>query len=135
MDICDNFNKFVADKKYLPTLGEGETKASQIAVALNKLGYNWFNNGDIYDNTYYLDGWWNDLSNYANWLYGNTTKNVKDILLRIKRIEERSEYTQLLYDLFAELSNEDFLAEQNKHPKTGSVYECNGPFIFKWYKD
>ena len=67
------FDKFdgIIDK-YLPTKGEGETKATQIVTAINKLIYKWYNDGDVFDNTYHLEGWANDLSDYANWLYENT---------------------------------------------------------------
>ena len=56
-------------EKYMPAKGEGKTMASQIVTAVNKLIYKWFNDGDIYDNNYFLTGWCNDLSSYANWLY------------------------------------------------------------------
>lgn len=127
----NDFERFTADEKYLPIRGEGETKASQIATALNKLVYKWFNDGDVYDNTYHLDGWWNDLSSYANWLYENTTATAKNILLRIKRVKTENEYESLLYDLCVELSNAEYLAEQDKYPKVGSVYSCSGCFEFK----
>ena len=44
------------NKKYLPERGEGETKATQIVTALNKLIYKWYNDGDVFDNTYHLEG-------------------------------------------------------------------------------
>lgn len=52
--------------KYLPASGEGENMASQIVTAVNKLIYKWYNDGDVYDNTGYLEGWANDISDYAN---------------------------------------------------------------------
>lgn len=39
---------------YLPDRGEGKTKATQIVTAVNKLIYKWFNDGDVYDNTYHM---------------------------------------------------------------------------------
>lgn len=49
------FDKFEwADEKYLPCRGEGETKATQIVTAINKLVYKWYNDGDVFDNTHYL---------------------------------------------------------------------------------
>ena len=125
-----DFDKFTADAKYLPKRGEGETKATQISTALNKLVYKWFNDGDVYDNTYNLEGWWNDISDFANWLYENTTDTAKEILDRIKYIETEDAYEHLLYDLCTELSNEEYLAEQDKHPKVGSVYSCRGHFEY-----
>ena len=41
--ICD---------QYLPSRGEGDTMAEQIVTAINKLIYRWFNDGDVYDNSY-----------------------------------------------------------------------------------
>ena len=60
--------------KYLPVYSEGETKATQIVTAVNKLVYKYYNDGDVFDNTRYLSGWANDLSDYANWLYKYTTE-------------------------------------------------------------
>ena len=56
------------NSEYLPARGEGETKATQIVTAVNKLVYKWYNDGDVFDNTGALSGWANDLSSYANWL-------------------------------------------------------------------
>ena len=42
------FNKFEDTiDKYMPSSGEGETMASQIATAINKLVYKWYNDGDV----------------------------------------------------------------------------------------
>ena len=57
------FNKFKElNNKYLPDMGEGETKATQVVTAVTKLVYKWYNDGDVYDNTYMMKGWCNDLS-------------------------------------------------------------------------
>ena len=81
------FDKFEwADEKYLPCRGEGETKATQIVTAINKLVYKWYNDGDVFDNTHYLVGWWNNLSSYANWLEHHTDK-ASDILHKISKCE------------------------------------------------
>ena len=53
---------------YMPIQGEGDTMATQAVTAVNKLIYKWYNDGDVYDNTYQMNGWANDLSSYANWL-------------------------------------------------------------------
>lgn len=74
------FNKFKEiNNKYLPDRDEGKTKASQVVTAVNKLIYKWYNDGDVFDNHYFLAGWWNDLSSYANWLYENTNNRVKKL--------------------------------------------------------
>ena len=127
-----DFDKFdsVIDK-YMPARGQGETKASQICTAVNKLIYKWYNDGDVYDNTYGLDGWWNDLSDYANWLALYTTEKAYRILLRIKNIgNSEDQYEQILYDLATELLNEDYLVEMDKCPKEDDIYNCE--YIFKF---
>lgn len=114
--------------KYMPMRGEGETKASQIVTAVNKLIYKWYNDGDVFDNTYNLRGWANDLSSYANWLYNNT--DTKDILLFIRDCISESDYEDLIKNLADTLFDEEFLKEQDKIEKVGSIYECNGFFEF-----
>ena len=116
--------------KYMPMRGEGETKASQIVTAVNKLIYKWYNDGDVFDNTYNLYGWVNDLSSYANWLYNNT--DTKDTLLFIRDCDNESDYEDLLKFLADDLFNEEFLEEQDKLEKVGSIYECNGFFEFDY---
>lgn len=122
----DKFDK-VSDM-YLPERGEGETKATQIVTAVTKLIYKYYNDGDVFDNTYHLKGWWNDLSSYANWLYENT--EVENILDKISGCMFDGEYEDLLKELADKLFDENYLAEQNKEKKIGTVYECNGKFKF-----
>lgn len=121
--------------KYLLPKGEGSTKATQIVTCVNKLVYKWYNDGDVFDNTKYLEGWANDLSDYANWLYQNTTENVKTILDTVYGCYGDSEYEDLLQELTDELFNEKYLAEQNKLEKVGTIYECNGKFKFVEFKE
>lgn len=125
-----SFNKFndIVDK-YMPDSGEGDTLASQIVTAVNKLVYKWYNDGDVYDNVHSgLSGWANDLSSYANWLY----KYCKpaEILKEIYDINDGSEYEDLLMDLATKCLNVEFLNSMEK-PKQGSIYNCDGPFEFK----
>lgn len=117
---------------YLPMRGEGETKATQIVTAVNKLVYKFYNDGDVYDNTYYMKGWCNDLSSFANWLYKYVGKDhhVKYILASISDCKNDDDYSELLYDLAISTLDEDFLSKMNEIPKEGSVYDCDGPFVF-----
>lgn len=129
------FNKFdkVSDK-YLPTMGEGETKATQIVTAVSKLVYKWYNDGDVYDNQYTLKGWCNDLSSYANWLYTvcDYSTECGDILCRISECYNEADYEHLLKDLADTLlGDEEWLDAQNQQIKLGTIYKCNGPFIFE----
>lgn len=120
------FDKFegVIDK-YMPARGEGETMASQIVTAVNKLVYKWYNDGDVFDNTAYLDGWANDLSSYANWLAKYA--NLGYILDDIYGCESEGDYEDLLAALADEALNEGFLADFQKE-KTGSIYDCSGDY-------
>ena len=122
------------DDKYLPFEGEGDTKATQIVTAVNKLVYKWYNDGDVFDNTYYLSGWANDLSSYANWLYQNTDVHVQEILDGICDCNA-DDYEELLKEVADTLLDADVLAEYDKIQKVGSIYDCDGPFNFEEYEE
>ena len=116
-------------EKYLPKRGEGETKATQIVTAVNKLIYKWYNDGDVFDNTFFLEGWANDLSDYANWLYENTeTENILD---KISSCIGGKEYEELLKELADKLLDEEYLLIQNKIDKVGTIYNCDGKFKYE----
>ena len=116
-------------EKYLLERGEGETKATQIVTAVNKLIYKWYNDGDVFDNTFFLEGWANDLSDYANWLYENTeTENILD---KISSCMWDREYEELLKELADKLLDEEYLYIQNKFDKVGTIYDCNGKFKYE----
>lgn len=127
----DYYNKFdKVDGIYLPARGEGNTKATQIATAVNKLVYKWYNDGDVFDNTYHLTGWWNNLSSYANWLDNHVDK-AKEILSKIESCYNEDDYEDLLKELADTLLDEAYLAEQNKLETIGTIYECEGRFVFE----
>ena len=128
-DKCD-----AIDEKYLPSHGEGETKASQIVTAVTKLVYKWYNDGDVFDNTYLLNGWCNDLSSYANWLDKYTDK-ASDVLCKIKDCKCYGDYEDLLKELVDTLEDEKYLEDMNKEPIVGSIYNCDGIFEFKDEED
>lgn len=121
------FDKFeeVTDKYMLPS-GEGDTVASQIVTAINKLVYRWYNDGDIYDNTYWLDGGYNDLSSYANWLYKYVDAKM---LTNIIVCRTDAEYKLILKELADTFLNEDVLVKY-EIKKVGTIYECDGIFQF-----
>ena len=128
-DYYDKFEELI--DKYMPMRGEGETKASQIVTAVNKLVYKWYNDGDVYDNTYSLEGWANDLSSYANWLYEHT--DADSILASIINCFTHSDYEDLLKELADKLLDEEYLIEQNKIEKVGTIYTCDGIFKYEEY--
>lgn len=124
------FDKFdELNERYLPNWGEGETKATQIVTAVTKLVYKWYNDGDVFDNTHGLSGWANDLSDYANWLEQNT--NATRILCSIAYCYDDSDYEDLLKELADKLFDEEYLEEQNKIEKVGTIYQCKGKFKFE----
>lgn len=127
------YNKFEEiNKKYLPDMGEGETKASQMVTAINKLVYKWYNDGDVYDNTCYLQGWCNDLSSYANWLAGHIDGAV-DILDRVFDADE-DDYERILKDLADTYLNEEQILNYTTD-KEGSIYNEIGRYKFVEYEE
>ena len=131
-DYYDRFKDI--SEKYLPLCGEGETVATQICTAVNKLVYKWYNDGDVYDNQHVMDGFGNDLSSYANWLY-KYIDDVPAILDRIETCKSEAEYERILKDLADYLMDEEKLAMFNKLNKVGSIYDCQGPFAVVDYCD
>lgn len=127
--VFDRFEPIT--NKYMPDMGEGDTMASQAVTAVNKLVYKWYNDGDVYDNTYSLEGWANDLSSYANWLY-RYIPETRDILDRIKEDTEDT-YTHTLLLLAYKVLNPRFLSNIEKEPAIGSIYEEKGPFEYDDY--
>lgn len=123
------FDRFqITNDRYLPVRGEGSTKASQIVTAVTKLVYKWYNDGDVYDNRYFMDGWCNDLSSYANWLVKYT--DAGEILYRISDCRNDSDYEELLKDLADKFLDMEDL-ERQETPAEGSIYDCDGPFVFE----
>lgn len=122
------------NNQYLPDSGEGSTMATQICTALNKLVYKWYNDGDVFDNTHGLEGWANDLSSYANWLYKHVPAS-KSILDQIFDIYQEGEYENLLAQLCDTLFDAEDMENYDKQPKQGSVYNCDGPFVFEEYEE
>lgn len=126
--------------KYMPEYGEGDSLTSQAVTAVNHLIYKWFNDGDVYDNRYGMDGWGNDLSSFANWLYKHRLSpggnNVKKILDQIFYCHTSSGYETILKQLADEILYDDYSLEMNAdEPKQGSIYDCDGPFEFVDYED
>lgn len=125
----DKFEKITAN--YMPDYGEGDTIASQAVTAVNKLVYKWYNDGDVFDNTKYLEGWCNDLSSYANWLAKYTPAGT--ILNRVYECYTGDDYEELLQDLADMILDSDWLEEWKDVPKAESIYNCGGDFKFVEY--
>ena len=127
-EYYDKFEQINA--RFLPLLGEGETIATQIVAAVNKLVYKYYNDGDVYDNTECLSGGWlNDLSSYANWLHKHT--DARSILEGIWDCRNDSDYEDLLKELADRLLDAEDLEAKAKEPKKDSIYTADGPFEFR----
>ena len=123
----DKFENII--DKYMSSQGEGDTKASQLVTAINKLIYKWYNDGDVFDNTCYLQGWENDLTSYANWIR-KYIPDAEDILDDVYLAKDENDYELLLKELADEYLNEDFLKTLETE-KEGSIYDCQGPYEFE----
>lgn len=124
----------VINGMFLPDRGEGENMATQIVTAVNKLVYKWYNDGDVYDNRYALNGWVNDLSAYANWLAENVP-GAKKILDGITECRNGGEYEDLLKELSDTLLDMEDLEAWAKKEKTGSIYDCSGEYVYEEYEE
>ena len=86
MDELRAYADEVISEKYLPNCWEWETQATQLATAVCKLVYKYYNDGDEYGKIV-----WNDMSSYANWienhcfplpaLKGDYERNLRFILI------------------------------------------------------
>ena len=133
-DYYDSEEIKKVEEAYLPVRGEGETMATQITTAIAKLVYKWYNDGDTYDNVHAMKGWCNDLSSYANWL-ARHIDGAEEILNGIFEIsgserECSNQYENLLKELCDRFQTMEFLEKYKNVPKVGTVYDCDGPYVF-----
>lgn len=130
MTNSEYFDQFDAiSDKYLPAFGDGETLATQAVTAVNRLIAKWYINGDIYDNTHAMHGWYNDLSGAANWLAKNIG-GAEEILDGISWCFNDNEYEEILKKIADLVYDEKLLEELNKKPKQGDAYREEGPYHF-----
>lgn len=127
-DRYDQFSSLI--DKYMPSKGEGDTRASQLVTAVNKLIYKWYNDGDVYDNTGAMSGWANDLSSYANWIYKYFPK-FRTLLDGIYECYDDNDYEELLWNLAVTAFNVELLERLNEKERIGSIYDCEGRFEFR----
>lgn len=128
-DYFDQYDDIV--DTYLPDRGEGSNAASQAVAAANNIIYGYYNNGDCYDNTYYLEGGYNDISSYANWLYRYL--GLRPLLDRIQTAKTEDAYEQILARLAKVVFNETTLQKvlaKYGNDIVGSIYSCDGPYSF-----
>lgn len=114
--------------QYMPDMGEGETLASQLVTAVNKLIYKWYNDGDVFETDLgFRPEWWNDLSSYANWLYTHIPES-KRILYSVYACDSEDDYEELLRDLADRLLDVSILEKYDAMPKQDTIYKCDGKF-------
>lgn len=131
------FDKFDAlEDKYLPAHGDGDNMATQAVTAASKLIYKWYNDGDVYDNNYGMDGWCNNISGSANWLY-EYIPEIRKALNKICDISYGDEgaYEHILKEVADIIFRDDFLAGLAKRPHVGDAYDEEGPFSFNEYDE
>lgn len=122
------------NEEYLPDYGEGDNRASQAVAALNKIVFRWYNDGDVYDTSWYQSEWGNDLSSYANWLYWYIPES-KDALYKVFDCRDEDMYETILKNVYDAIMNEDVLSKYRDMLKRGSIYDCDGPFKCEEYFD
>jgi len=125
----------LADKE-MPGSGDGDSRLTQWLVAVNKLSYKWWNDGDVYDNTGHHKGWANDISGSANWLYSYMKPEYGAVL---KSVHTEHDYDKLMKQIES-ISNglakdEAFVEKLRKEPKVGDPYDEEGPFRFVDHDD
>lgn len=127
--MSKDFSEFndVLDK-YMPAQGEGETIASQIATAVAKIAYRWFNDGDTISSKWNVEGESlpGGVSQYGNWLNKNVLEAHEFFDAYIEIFDghdlRTNEYEVFLYRLCEHLLNFDLLDGYSTEPKRDSIY-------------
>lgn len=131
----DKFNKIL--DIYMPHSGEGNTVASQIATAVAKIAYRWFNDGDTVSSDWMVTGETiaGGLSQFANWLYINVRESRQMFNDWLEKFNHNpisnAEYEEFLYDLCTNLLNPDLLDGYSTEDKIDTIYNnrwANGKF-------
>jgi len=136
-DYFDRFEvcEFKDEGGYLPDEGDGDNQAEQCVTAVNRLIYEWYNNGGVFDNNYAVRDSCNDESGCANWL-ARYAPGADAILSRIRTIRNSDEYESRILKPLADLClNISYLRRLEKLPKVDSVYSCKGPYNLREYFD
>lgn len=115
--------------QYMPSRGQGDTKASQLVTATNKILYRWYNGGDTIQSDV------NDLTDYANWIekYIREEPEINKIMASAEKYTDSESPDYILYVLIPLIKfvfREDFLAGLATESRVGSIYECSGRFVY-----
>ena len=118
----ENSSCSILTDKYLPSVGQGENKASQLVTAANNIIYGWYKNGDT------ISGDGNDLTSYANWI----DKYIKEPEIRKILKDDFIDYddtyylSEIILPLIKFVFREDFLEKLASQEVEGDIYECSG---------
>ena len=118
----ENSSYSILTNKYLPSVGQGKNKASQLVTAANKIIYGWYNNGDT------ISGNGNDLTSYANWIDKYIKEPEIRKILKDDYIDYNDTYylSEIILPLIRFVFREDFLEKLASHEAEGDIYECSG---------
>ncbi len=116
-------------QKYVSASGEGDTMASQVATAVNRILGRFLNDGDTI--------WSYSLCNEADWLYENAGPEVSDMIDNINDYVfagsptldgyDENTYTEWIGELLDFVCYGGLLESLADEPATGSIYDCSGP--------
>lgn len=129
-DFIDKYAKIL--HPYLPPIGQGDTMATQLSTAINRIIYRWFNDGDTI--------WTDECQSCADWLYQNIdgadaiidslneydfagSPHIKD--RDIKALYEDGLESLLKYSV----PDEEGMKELDEEPLAGSIFDCEGPVL------
>ena len=118
----ENSSYSILTNKYLPSVGQGENKASQLVTAANKIIYGWYNNDDT------ISGDGNDLTSYANWIDSHIKEPEIRKILKDDFIDYNDTYylSEIILPLIKCVFREDFLEGLAAQEVEGDIYECYG---------
>ena len=118
----ENSSYSILTNKYLPSMNQGENKASQLVTAVNKIIYGWYNNGDT------ISGGDNDLTSYANWIDRHIKEPEIRKILKDDFIDYGDTYylSEIILPLIRFVFREDFLEGLTSQEVEGDIYECQG---------
>ena len=118
----ENSSYSILIDKYLPEDEQGESKASQLVTAANKIIYGWYNNGDT------ISGNGNDLTSYANWIDKYIKEPEIRKILKDNFIDYNDTYylSEIILPLIKFVFREDFLESLSSQETEGDIYECSG---------
>lgn len=114
-------------EKYATEYKEETCRAHQIAGAINRLYYQWYRNGAVFDGSIPFGTDCNDVSSYANWL-DKYTDEAGEILSTFTQCETYHDYYELLFKLCDVFLNEEYLSQYVNKRKVGDIYKCRGRF-------